>query len=117
MSRDVLLLLEDLELSSEKILRFSAGRSRAEVFDDEMRLDAILRNLHVIGEAVKKLPLEWRQAHPELAWRAIAGLRDVVAHAYFALDPEILWTAIRDEVPSLSSKVKAILAEERGDRS
>lgn len=109
MSRDAVLLLEDIQTSCEKIVRFAAGGTRDEVLADELRFDAILRNLHVIGEAVKNLPPEWRQEHSDIPWRAIAGLRDFVAHAYFALDLDILWSAIQEEVPSLLQRVRAIL--------
>lgn len=108
-SRDVALLLEDIRTSCYKITRFTAGRTRDEVFADEMRFDAILRNLQVIGEAVKSLPPEWRDRHSEVPWRAIAGLRDVVAHAYFSLDLDILWNAIQEEVPGLLDRIRVIL--------
>jgi uncharacterized protein with HEPN domain len=112
-SRDLLLFLEDIEKSCAKIVLYTAELTRDEVFVDEMRFDAILRNLHIIGEAVKNLPQDWRQKHPDIPWRAIAGLRDFVAHAYFALDLEILWSAIKDEVPALLQRVQEILKQER----
>lgn len=113
MSRDPVLFLEDIEKSCSKILRFSAERSRDEVFADELRFDAILLNLQIIGEAVKKLPLEMKERYPEVAWREIAGLRDFVAHAYFALDLAILWNAIQYEIPTLLGEVREILERER----
>ena len=64
-----------------------------------MRFDGILHNLQVIGEAVKNVPEDYRQRHPDIAWREIAGMRDFVAHAYFALDLDILWNALEKEVP------------------
>lgn len=76
-----------------------------------MRFEAVLYNLHVIGEAVKKLPQSFREAHPEVAWREIAGMRDIIVHAYFALDLDILWSAIRDDVPHLRREVQRILGE------
>lgn len=114
MSRDPLLFLDDIEKSCAKILLFTAGRTREEAFADEMRFDAILMNFHIIGEAVKKLPSSLRQQYPDVAWREIAGLRDFVAHAYFALDVEILWNAVQVEVPRLLERVREILALERG---
>lgn len=93
MSRDPLLLLEDIEKSCTKVVRYTEGRSKDDVFQDDVRIDAVLLNLHVIGEAVKKLPLDLRERHPRVAWREIAGLRDVIVHAYFALDPDIIWDA------------------------
>jgi uncharacterized protein with HEPN domain len=112
-SRDPVLFLEDIESSCEKILRFTADRSRDEVFADELRFDAVLLNLQIIGEAVKRLPPNLRDQHPEIAWREIAGLRDFVAHAYFALDLGILWNAIQKEVPALLGRVREIIAAER----
>ena len=113
-SRDAVLFLEDIQTSCAKIVRFTADRTRDEVFVDEMRFDAVLLNLHIIGEAVKNLPPEWRQKHSDVPWRAIAGLRDFVAHAYFALDLDILWNAIREEIPQLLQRVQRILEEEHG---
>ena len=109
MSRDFLLFLKDIEKSCGKIVHYTAGLERDEAFADELRLDGILFNLHVIGEAVKNLPQEVRQRYPDVPWREIAGLRDFVAHAYFALDLEILWDAIRRDVPSLLSRIGEIL--------
>jgi uncharacterized protein with HEPN domain len=112
-SRDPLLFLEDIDTACHKILRYTAGRDRDEVFRDEMRFEAILFNLHVIGEAVKRLPDDVRERYPEIAWREIAGMRDVVAHAYFALDLDILWNALEVEVPDLLPRIRAVLAAER----
>jgi uncharacterized protein with HEPN domain len=111
--RSALLLLEDIKNSCERIVRYTTGLTRDQVFVDEMRFDAVLFNLHVIGEAVKKLPPELRERHSDIAWREIAGLRDFVAHAYFALDLDILWDAIRQDVPTLLSRVEEIIAQER----
>ena len=113
MSRDPLLFLDDIQSSCAKLLRFTEGRERDEVFADEMRFDALLYNLQVLGEAVKKLPPDLRERHPDIAWREIAGMRDVVAHAYFALDLDILWSAIRHDVPRLAERITEILAQEK----
>jgi uncharacterized protein with HEPN domain len=70
-------------------------------------------NLHIIGEAVKKLPGDLRERYPDVAWREIAGLRDVIAHAYFALDSDILWDAVERDVPALLVAVRKIIQKER----
>ena len=113
MSRDPLLFLEDIEKSCAKVLRYTEGRSKDEVFGDELRLDGVLLNLHVIGEAVKKLPGDVRERHPDVAWREIAGMRDFIAHAYFALDPDIVWDAVNKDVPALLVAVRKIIEAER----
>ena len=112
MLRSARLLLEDIQKSCDRIVHYTEGLTRDQVFVDEMRFDAVLFNLHVIGEAVKKLPLTLREKHSDVAWREIAGLRDFVAHAYFALDLDILWDAIRQGVPVLLSRVQAMIAQE-----
>jgi uncharacterized protein with HEPN domain len=114
-SRETLLFLEDIEKSCAKVIRYTEGLERDRVFADEMRFDAILFNLHVIGEAVKKLPLDLRDRYPDIAWREIAGLRDFVAHAYFALDLDILWDAIRKDVPALLVRTREMIQDERAE--
>ena len=113
MSRDPLLFLEDIEKSGLKILRYTETRQRGEIIADEMRLDAILFNLYVVGEAVKGLPESFRRRHADVAWREIAGMRDFIAHAYFALDLDILWDAISRDIPALVTRVGQIIASER----
>ena len=110
MSRNATVLFCDMEEACGKIASFVAGRERDEVFGDSLCRDAVLYNLLVIGEAVKRLPEATRKAHSDIPWREIAGLRDVVAHAYFALDDEILWDAIQTDLPALRSRLRHLLA-------
>ena len=109
MSRDFRLFLHDIRDSCQKISGYSVGLARDAVFADSMRFEAILFNLHVIGEAVKQLPLELKEEYPQVPWREVAGLRDIVAHAYFALDLDILWNVIEESVPQLLQDIQEIL--------
>ena len=72
-------------------------------------------NFHMIGEAVKRLPDDLKATHGDVAWRQIAGMRDIVVHLYFALDHEIIWDAIQNDVPALRAKVQTILDEMPGE--
>ena len=74
-----------------------------------MRFDGILHNFHIIGEAVKKLPDDLREMHADIPWSEIAGMRDLIAHAYFALDLEILWQGIQEDVPILLKRVQQLI--------
>lgn len=114
MSREPLLFLSDIESACRRIVRYTGGLGRDEAFADGMRFDAVLHNLHVIGEAVKNLPEAYRESRPDVEWRKIAGMRDVVAHAYFALDLEILWDAVQNDVPALLSRVQMMIEAEGG---
>jgi uncharacterized protein with HEPN domain len=109
--------LEEIEKGCAKVVRYTDGLSKDDVFRDEVRLDAVLMNLHVIGEVVKKLPADLRERYPEVAWREIAGLRDFIAHAYFALDLDIIWDAIDRDVPPLLDAVRSIIVTEKTGRT
>jgi len=112
LSRDVRLYLEDVVTCCEKILRFTRGMTRDEIIADDKTYDAVQRNLFVLGEAVKCVPDEIRQRHPEVAWRKIAGLRDFLAHVYFAIDDDILCDLIENKVPELLVQMRCVLAAE-----
>jgi uncharacterized protein with HEPN domain len=105
-SRDEALYIEDMVQACEKIVRFTAGLDYGAFVKDERTHDAVLRNLEIIGEAAKRVSPSVRDRMPSVPWRAICGFRDVLAHGYFALDDEIVWNAVRDEVPKLLEIVR-----------
>jgi uncharacterized protein with HEPN domain len=113
MSRDWRLYLEDITESCEKVQRFTAGMERAALLADERTYDAVLRNLEVIGEAAKHVPDDVKQQMPGIEWRKISGLRDIVVHAYFGIDNEILWDIVQNKVPVLR---RAIERFQQGNR-
>lgn len=110
MSRDVRLYLDDMITACEKIQRYLAGRPRGAFEQDEQAFDAILKNLEVIGEASKRLPTSFRDAHPEIEWREISGLRDIIVHQYFGLDLDIVWDVVANRVPDLLVRLRAAAA-------
>jgi uncharacterized protein with HEPN domain len=73
-------------------------------------MDAVLRNLELLGEAAKQIPEEMREKHPEIPWRRLAGLRDVLAHAYFSLEEDTLWQVIAESMPALHRQLNDLPA-------
>ncbi|WP_338127452.1 DUF86 domain-containing protein [Thermus thermophilus] len=96
----------------EKVMRYTEGLDFHAFVRNELVYDAVLRNLEVLGEAAKKVPDSVRARYPSVEWRAIAGLRDVLAHAYFALDDATLWDIVAHKVPALTEALRQILEEE-----
>lgn len=111
MPRDYKASLEDMLESIGKIERYTAPLSFTSFVQDEKTLDAVVRNLEIIGEAVKQLPAEFRAARPEGDWQKIAGLRDILIHEYFGIDAEIIWDIVQNKLPELRHVIEQAICE------
>jgi len=83
---------------------------------DERTYDAVLRNLEIIGEAAKNIPEDIQAKYGHVEWRAIAALRNIVAHAYFSVKDEIIWDVVSNKAPVLLDQVIQILDEMSPDQ-
>ncbi|GAA1544715.1 HepT-like ribonuclease domain-containing protein [Nocardioides humi] len=95
--------LDDIRVAIERCLAYREHLDSPEL--GSMAYDAVLRNLAVIGEAVKALPHEFKDAHPSVPWPSIAGLRNVVVHEYFRVDPDLIRDILSDPLARLALAV------------
>jgi uncharacterized protein with HEPN domain len=116
MPRDFRAYLEDVLEAAAKIRDYTAGLTLETFRKDPRTIDAVVRNLEIIGEAIKNVPEQVRLQHPEVTWRRVAGLRDLLIHQYFGIDYEIIWDLVRSKLPVLEGQVRSILQED-GPRS
>jgi len=90
---------------------FSAPMTLEQFRNDKKTVHAVVRNLEVIGEAIKRVPPQVRDRHPGVPWQRIAGLRDILIHHYFGIDVDIVWDIVQDKLPELKTRVEEILNE------
>lgn len=105
MPRDFEVYLEDIREAIAKIQRYTAGLTRESLALDAMRIDAVIRNLEIIGEAAKMVPESIRARYPRIEWKKIAGLRDILAHHYFEVDLDIIWDILQNKLPELKREL------------
>jgi uncharacterized protein with HEPN domain len=79
--------------------------------DNDLISDAVIKNILVIGEAIKNIPVEIRQKNPQVEWRKMAGMRDMMIHGYFSINYQIVWDVVQNKIPPLKQQVEQLLKE------
>lgn len=109
--RGYLLFLEDILLSMDKIEKYTNNMSQEEFKDKDIVIDAVIRNLEVIGEAAKSISVEAREKYPQIPWRRMIGLRNIMIHEYFGIDLSIVWTIVRTNLPEARKDIEKMLSK------
>ena len=111
MKRGLRLFIEDILESIKLIEKYIRNISKENLDNNQKLKDSIVRRLEIIGEAVKNIPDNFRKKYPDVPWRKIAGLRDIIIHTYFNIDLDITWDIIKKDLPDLKEKMLRIKSE------
>ena len=103
--------LKDILEAINEIEKYTQNIGEVEFYASDIVIDAVIRNLEIIGEATKKLPQEIKESYPQVPWKDMAGMRDVLIHDYSGVKLEIVWKTIKKELPELKKEVQRILSE------
>ena len=102
-------IIQSIELLDEYLLNVTQDE-----FNTSIKLqDLTCRRLEIIGEAVKNIPAEFKNRYPDVKWKSIAGLRDILIHQYFGIDLLLLWNVAKKDIPELKSKIIEIIIAEK----
>lgn len=102
------LLLADIREALSKIFLYTQGLDERTFAENSLVVDAVLRNIEVIGEAASKLPENFVRAHPDIEWRKIVGMRNRLIHGYFGVSLGLVWQTIRGNFPDLRDKLNQL---------
>jgi uncharacterized protein with HEPN domain len=113
-SRNHLLRLQDIIDAIEKIQTYTSGMTFDQFSMNELVVDAVLMKFTVIGEATANLPPEIQARYPDIPWRKIREMRNVLVHVYFKVSRRIVWSTLNADLPPLLPRLRVILEAERG---
>lgn len=103
--------LEDILGASEKIEIYVRGLTYEEFTKNSLVVDGVIRNLAIIGEAVKSIPSEIKKKHTDIEWKKVAGLRDIIVHKYSEVNTKIIWDIVENKLPELKKSIKKVIEE------
>jgi uncharacterized protein with HEPN domain len=107
--REILLLLDDMLQSAQKIKRYTQDIDYKSFLADDKTIDAVVRNFEVIGEAANRIDPDFRDKNPEIEWKRIRGFRNRIVHDYFGIDLEIVWSIIDTYLDEMIDWLNALI--------
>jgi uncharacterized protein with HEPN domain len=112
MKRNLKLYLQDIWESTLAIEEYTQNLAEDEFYSNRQVQDAVVRRLEIIGEAVKNIDDDFRNKYPQIPWKKIAGMRDIIAHEYFGVKLERVWDVLRKDLPDIKQQMLLIMERE-----
>ncbi len=104
--------LLDMLVAAHKALAFTAELTYSQFVRSELHQNAILKVLEIVGEAASRVSDDTRQAHPDISWQQIVGLRNRIVHAYFEIDLDVVWRIVQEDLPGLIAQLEPLVPPE-----
>ena len=111
MKKDVLIFLEHILESIDLIDDYTEGANEEKFLSSPQLQDAVIRRIEIIGQAIKNIPIEFKNRYSDIPWRAISGMRDILIHEYFGIDLKLTWKVVSLKIPELKKKILNIREE------
>jgi len=108
MNKDYRVFITHILECIEKIEEYTSALTKEEFLNNAQIQDAVMRRIEIIGEAVKNIPSEVKDKYPDIPWKRITGMRDILIHGYFGVDMELTWKVAATDLKDLKKKILEI---------
>jgi uncharacterized protein with HEPN domain len=116
MKRDIRVYIEDILECIAKIEEYTRQITEDDFCENTQIQDAVLRRLEMMGEAVKHIPSKFRNRYPEIPWKQVSGMRDILIHEYFGVNLRRTWKVVKEDILGLKAQIQKAREDIEGDK-